>query len=322
MQTIGRVVLGASTAAAVGILAACADSPLAPKATKINLAPTSFVLLAQPTNNDAGSNTITVCSDVAGATFSVSFAGSDVAWEKKPPLVDPDANPGGPYTLTVAAGAGNCATIWLKPGVGAGADAPSTATVVQTAAAAGYQFKMVEVGGNLTNTANNGTKTATLQANAYHGATATFTQELIPVVVPDVCDFSTFGGFVLENNYNISYGGNAGRVKDGFAYGDLQFTNHTTGDKVHVWNVTGYGHPASGPLSSYPDSRYAIGMGTINEAGSFPVEFRFVDLGEPGTSDRVWLKVNNAVWIQEQVVQGGNIQLHNVCKKAPFDEKH
>jgi hypothetical protein len=163
--------------------------------------------------------------------------------------------------------------------------------------------------------------------NSVHGVVVvyanTFTAPPPPPPPPTpVCDFSTFGGRTLENNFKVSYGGNAGMAKNGFAYGDLNFVNHTTGDHIHVSNVTGYGHPTSGPLSNYEDSRFATGTGEINESGSFPVEWRFVDLGEPGSKDRVWLKVNGVVLIQEQPVQGGNVQLHDVCKKAPKAEKH
>jgi hypothetical protein len=314
---IRRTALASGAAVAVGFLAACSDSPTQPSAMVRNVAPPSFALLQQPTNNPDGPNTITVCSAVASATFNVTFD-NGLGTKQIPPL----AGAGPTYTLNVAAN--SCETIWSKPGVAPGTDPTTTATVVQTGQAAGYQFLMVEAAGvqNINpGAADNLTKTAQLTANAFHGSTATFTQQLIPVE-PQVCDFSTFGGFTLENNYNISYGGNAGKVEEGFAYGDLNFVNHTTGDQIHVWNVTGYGHPATGPLSSYPDSRFASGKGEINGSGSFDVEFRFVDLGEPGTSDRVWLKVNGNVLIQEQVVQGGNIQLHSVCKKAPKAEKH
>ena len=55
-----------------------------------------------------------------------------------------------------------------------------------------------------------------------------------------------------------------------------------------------------------------------------PVEWRFVDLGEPAkkVGDAVYLKVGDDVLIPEQVVIGGNIQLHAKCKKAPKAEKH
>jgi len=158
--------------------------------------------------------------------------------------------------------------------------------------------------------------------NSIHGIRVTYTNTNTPP--PNTCDFSTFGGFVLEP-YNISYGGNAGRVDGGFAYGSLNFVNHTTGDHVHVWNVTDYGHPDDGPLSQFDDSRLAFGLGSINGGDvNVPVEFRFLDSGEPAKKlgDMVYLKVGNDVWIPEQNVDGGNIQLHSKCKKAPTAEKH
>jgi len=160
--------------------------------------------------------------------------------------------------------------------------------------------------------------------NLIHGVRLTYRNIVeIPALA---CDFSTFGGFVLTPN-NVSYGGNAGRIEDppGFAYGDLNFVNHTNGDHIHVWNVTDYGHPDTGPLSQYPDSRLAFGLGSVNGGPeNVEVEWRFVDLGEPAkkVGDAVYLKVGGVVLIPEQVVIGGNIQLHPKCKKAPKAEKH
>jgi len=158
--------------------------------------------------------------------------------------------------------------------------------------------------------------------NHFHGYVLVYTNTFTEP--PATCDFSTFGGFVLLPN-NVSYGGNAGRIEDGFAYGDLNFIDHTTGDHIHVWNVTDYGHPDTGPLSSFEDSRLAFGLGSINGgAVNVPVEFRFLDSGEPAKKlgDMVYLKVGDDVLIPEQTVDGGNIQLHAKCKKAPKAEKH
>jgi len=89
--------------------------------------------------------------------------------------------------------------------------------------------------------------------------------------------------------------------------------------------VTDYGHPDTGPLSQYEDSRLAFGLGSVNGGPeNVPVEFRFLDAGEPAKKDgdRVWLSVGGVVLITEQEVDGGNIQLHAKCKNAPKAEKH
>ena len=163
------------------------------------------------------------------------------------------------------------------------------------------------------------TNGGTLFLNFYHGFTVVFNNTRTP---PEICDFSTFGGFRLDDNFNISYGGNAGKIESGVAYGDLNYKNHSTGDHIHVQNVTDYGHPTTGPLSNFPDSRFAVGSGTINGEGSHLVEFRFVDIAEPGSDDLVWLRVDGVVLMDVQPVDGGNVQLHKNCKKTPTDEKH
>lgn len=291
---------------------------------------------------------LAACSDTATgpskmtALSTPSFATGDVVSPTPAPVlgkiyVCKAGNVGGSFDVTrVAVGASTGTTTGLNTNIATGTcvevatdnggdgigstvtiDEDAAANTVSTVTTCTFQ----SLGGQPQSC--NFTDGGSVFLNSFHAYVITYTNTFTPPPPPpSVCDFSTFGGFTLENNFNISYGGNAGIIDVGTAYGDLQFTNHTTGDKIHVWNVTGYGHPATGPLSSYPDSRFASGMGEINGAGSFPVEFRFVDLGEPGTSDRVWLKVNGAVLIQEQVVQGGNVQLHDLCKKAPTAEKH
>src|SRR4029450_11273655 len=65
----------------------------------------------------------------------------------------------------------------------------------------------IEIGGQPTDIA--ATDNQDFFINSIHGIRVTYTNTLTPP--PGVCDFSTFGGFVLEP-YNISYGGNAGIV--------------------------------------------------------------------------------------------------------------
>jgi hypothetical protein len=322
MRMNGKAALCVGAAAAVAVLAACSDTATAPIQAR-NLQ-TPSLDIGDVTTSTPVLGQIKICkTGNVGGTFNLSV---------KTVVADVEGAPaaGTPVSFTDAqaqAAGGTCKVALESNGTsGNGLRATITEVAAGNTAQSLTSCSIITVpvgGGNPSTTSCSTVVTSERFINQFHGYVITYNNTFTPPPPPpDVCDFSTFGGFVLENNYNISYGGNAGRVKDGNAYGDLQFTNHTTGDKVHVWNVTGYGHPASGPLSNYPDSRYAIGMGAINESGSFPVEFRFVDRGEPGVNDRVWLKVNGAVWIQEQVVQGGNVQLHSVCKKTPSDEKH
>jgi hypothetical protein len=153
----------AVAAALASLLAACSDAVTAPRAT---MTPTpvwrpTAALLANPS---------------AGLPSTVTFA-NVFGTIQSPPLV------GGPaYTLNVAAGA--CQTIWIKNVVTSTPADPSTiAVVTQTGQAAGYQFSGVQALGNSGTTDDAASKSATLYANAFHGATVTFTQALIPTTI-------------------------------------------------------------------------------------------------------------------------------------------
>lgn len=304
-----RLALGSLVVAVAG-LAACSDSPVTPLIHTPVLTRPGFVLL-QP-NPPAG--TISVCSAVAAATFNVSFNNAEGV-RQIPPLV----GAGPTYTLSVGAGA--CATIWLKAGpTNTPVDPLTIATVTQTGQAPGFHFDQVEAVGEPGTGVNQGTQTATLAANAFHGASATFTQEADPV--EEVCDRYTFGGWVNEKPNHTSYGVNAGLNSAGLAWGDFEVNNHANGDQIHVWNVTAYGIPLSGPLAGVPNARFASGPAEVNGEAGHTAEFRFVDNGEPGSNDQIWLAVDGNQYFPLQTVKGGNIQLHDQCKKAPKDEKH
>jgi len=314
---------------ATAFLAACSDSPTAPSAPVRNLGTPSFALGDAPDNlvdNVPAVGRFTICktedSNVSGvftiATQSINGGTGDVA--------------GG----TVATGG----SITVAPGecriaVVANNHSGSAVRVTITETSAGFVGPTVveqlieddfedQPPPAVVFPESNVAPGASYDINLIHGVRLTYKNFVEPP--PLACDFSTFGGFVLTPN-NVSYGGNAGRISDppGFAYGDLNFVNHTNGDHIHVWNVTDYGHPDTGPLSQYPDSRLAFGLGSVNGGpANVEVEWRFVDLGEPAkkVGDAVYLKVGGVVLIPEQVVIGGNIQLHPKCKKAPKAEKH
>jgi len=302
--------LMASAGFAVPFLVACSDSPMTPTSRSAFVPKSSFAL-NDLTNDVAQVGILKICKlGNAGGTFVVTST----------PGGSGTGNPTAQNPITVASG--ECRVAGIDNG-DATTEKGDFFHVSENAAAntVGVLTSCIGIGGAAI-ACNNQYFT-----NNVHGTVLTYTNTFTPPPPPPpppapICDFSNFGGFTLERNFNISYGGNAGWAKEGFAYGDLNFVNHTTGDHIHVQNVTGYEHPASGPLSNFPDSRMATGTGEINESGSFPVEWRFVDLGEPGSKDRVYLKVNGVVLIQEQPVQGGNVQLHKKCKKAPKAEKH
>ena len=305
--------LGVGAAIAVALLAACSDSPSSPSA-KATMVPRVSFAVGDLTNNTPQVTLVKICktadSDVSGS-FTVTAKSPGQGGTGNPTTSNPVVV--APGTCRVAAIDNGDANQDKGDFFGVSeADQPNvTETLVSC----------------VLNPNNPIPCNDNYFINTAHGVVLTFSNENVPPPPPETCDFSTFGGFVLLPN-NISYGGNAGRIEDppGFAFGSLNFVNHTNGDHTHVWNVTDYGHPDTGPLSQFEDSRLAFGLGSVNGGPvNVPVEFRFLDSGEPAKKDgdMVYLKVGNTVLIPEQLVGGGNIQLHDKhCKKAPKAEKH
>jgi hypothetical protein len=307
----------ASAVVGIAFLTACSDSPIAPTAAAVSKANFAVGDVSDfPPAPDVVLGKIVVCKagNAAGA-FDLATS---------PVVANVD---GAPVASTISVTNGTCKTVSEDLGLVDGTGSRVVITeqpadnTVETLTSCKFRGA-----GDATESDCSLTETTPRFINGFHGYVITYTNTFTEPPPPpaDVCDFSTFGGFVLLPN-NISYGGNAGFASSGFAYGSLNFVNHTTGDHIHVWNVTDYGHPATGPLSQYDDSRLAFGLGSVNDGPiNVPVEWRFVDLGEPAKKkgDAVYLNVGGVTLIPEQVVQGGNIQLHAKCKKAPKAEKH
>ena len=53
-----------------------------------------------------------------------------------------------------------------------------------------------------------------------------------------------------------------------------------------------------------------FGTATIDGAGSFVYRIDVKDLGEPGTSDTYRIRLSNGYDSGEQVISGGNVQIH------------
>ena len=302
--------------ASVGIalfgMAACSDSPVAPSATPTLTKP-SFVIATSPRTPIAGQ--VWVCKVWLGAPGGA-------------PSVTTTANPAR-STLTLS----NTNIANLAPGTdGCLQVAASTAStvdanpgwsedhiIVTETLDPGTSFvsgKVFFSGGQATEEFTSTTRNQTF--NTFHGAVIVFENEVDEVA--EVCDRYTWGGHRKDLGY--TYGGHAGLNTEGLAWGSFEFNNHITGDKYHVWNITSYGKPLTGVLSGTELGRYASGTGLKNGTTEVFMEFRFIDNGEPGTSDQVWLAIDGQVVLPLQNVTGGNVQLHDQCKKAPKAEKH
>jgi hypothetical protein len=97
---------------------------------------------------------------------------------------------------------------------------------------------------------------------------------------------------------------------------------HSTRDGSH-----GYGQPVGGPLSQFTETRVIDGTArfqtsTGTTTGTFSM--RVTDRGEPGTSDWFYLTMSfgsTSITIGPYTLggaNGGNIQLHHVCLRAPL----
>jgi hypothetical protein len=305
MRMMRKTALAAGAGMSLAFLAACSDAPVAPAAPRVAPPAPSFAVGDAATSVPVPGKLIVCKEGNIGGDFTISRTSGSGAFDSDVTLdtgdcvvVAEDNSPAGSGSVFRVHEVGQANTTFVISGQAIEIGFPATDLVGPT-------------------------DNQDFFINSIHGIRVTYTNTNTPP--PSTCDFSTFGGFVLDNNYNISYGGNAGRVDGGNAYGSLNFVNHDTGDHIHVWNVTDYGHPDSGPLSQYEDSRLAFGLGSINGGDvNVPVEFRFLDSGEPAKKlgDMVYLKVGDTVLIDVQNVDGGNIQLHSKCKKAPTAEKH
>jgi hypothetical protein len=290
-------------------IVACAGEPTAVPSARPQLMRPAFNL--GPGGLNLGE--IIVCSTGSGASFTVAFSGNfNSANAKAPPLADAP----NPYTLTLA-NAG-CVTVWDRATTGILFDANIRAVVTQTGSASGFAFSSVSAeaeSGNMA-VADQVGRSASVEGNMYHDARVTFVNAVQP------CDFTTFGGFVLAPN-NVSYGGNAGVTSRGVLFGELDFENHTNGDHIHVHTVTSYIRPASGPLSEFPETRQISGPATLNGADGYTAVLRLTDRGEPGLSDRIWMQLTGpggtTTLIPAMTVDGGNVQLHDVCRPAPLN---
>jgi hypothetical protein len=136
------------------------------------------------------------------------------------------------------------------------------------------------------------------------------------IVVPQICDFITFGRLVTTvGDDKIVISGNAGgNAPGGGILGTIEIS--VGGVQYHVPTIESYALPTNNPLFGDPFARVITG-----HSGSHLIELRLRDdpnpgQGEPGTTegDKVWLKIDGTVVVPTQTLDQGNIQLHLQCR--------
>lgn len=131
---------------------------------------------------------------------------------------------------------------------------------------------------------------------------------VLPATTP-LCEIKiTNGGWITALNGDKStFGGNAKSSSTGATQGQEQYQDHGPAQpmNVHSINVLAIVCDGSGQEASI------YGDATIDGSGSYPYRIKVRDLGEPGVgSDTYWLILGNGYTSGDQILQGGNVQIH------------
>src|SRR5919204_3463179 len=107
-------------------------------------------------------------------------------------------------------------------------------------------------------------------------------------VVPNPCDFTTGGGWVIaDDGAKVNFGIVGGCKNDGF-YGHVNIVSHSTPGGHLNGEVTAYFDPFPGGPSGYRD---LCGIGTLQDGSTVRFRVRTKDNGEPGGLDRFGVKI-------------------------------
>ncbi len=114
----------------------------------------------------------------------------------------------------------------------------------------------------------------------------------------------TYGGRITTaDGDKATFGGNA---KASGPSGQEEYQDHGSAVDVNVHSIDVLAVTCSrdGTMASI------FGTATIDGAGSFDYRIDVKDLGEPGTSDTYRIRLSNGYDSGEQVISGGNVQIH------------
>jgi hypothetical protein len=305
VRTHFKAVLGAVAGAGILIVAGCSESPKRSSGSPV--APsgaTSVTRLAE-------GNFFELCKDYQGVigpavTFNVS--------------VDQDNNGSIDTTFQVQLSNGQCRDIWSD--VGIGRDIVTVTEVVPTGYTPSFVRSVLQQGTTTTDASVNGATASGPVAHADVGTLVIFTNSANPEELGD--GRFTGGGQVLVAGVRISKGLTI--------HCDLILSNNLevnwNGNKFHMTEhnttIECSDDPAiiQAPPPAPLDTMRGRGTGTYNGTSGYIVEFTFVDYGEPGSDDKVALKIyapgqaNNPVLsFPLTTVDNGNLQAH-------FDQPH
>jgi hypothetical protein len=145
--------------------------------------------------------------------------------------------------------------------------------------------------------------------------------------VPSRCDFITGGGFVFKDDgARANFGAHGGCKKNGPNapfWGHVNYVDHGGFNGVTPYHVvstqiTGYLFDPA-----FPNARDICGFARTN-AGETGIRFRvrMEDNGEPGTSDRFGIRLENGYLVTARLLGGGgpgggNIKLHKPNPSTP-----
>lgn len=132
--------------------------------------------------------------------------------------------------------------------------------------------------------------------------------------VPEPCDFTTSGGYVVTDAGRKANFGVHGGCKNGDFWGHLNFVDHSSGYHVNSVEVTAY----IAPFGVDQPVRDVCGIASTNNPNDPEYVYfraRLMDNGEPGGLDQFGLKLDNgyAVTVRELGTArpgAGNVQLH------------
>jgi hypothetical protein len=133
----------------------------------------------------------------------------------------------------------------------------------------------------------------------------TATKEWVLPASTEGCKVTYGGRITAANGDKATFGGNA-QVPAAGPKGQEQYRDHGPAQpmNVHSINVQAVVCSADGTQASI------FGQATIDGSGTFDYRIDLEDLNEPGTSDTYRIRLSNGYDSGEQVLDGGNVQIH------------